>query len=585
MEKKSEVIEGKVDWRGRPAIKGQHGGVSSCWFILATFGLENVASLALAVNLITYFTMDMHIDIADASNVLTNYMGTSYIVSVAIAIFADVFIGRYKTVLLSASIEFLGLLLLTLQAHYSTLKPPLCNLFDPTSHCLRVSGKNAALLFISLYLIAIGSAGNKASLPVHCADQFDEKDPKEARQMSSFFNWLLLALCVGAAISLTLVVWVQNNRGWDKGFAISVGAMLLAFLVFLAGVPLYRIPMVQGTNALLEIVQVCVVAFKHRKLQLHENREELYEIKREKESAGGEEFVSHRNLFRFLDKAAVQPSIYRDDEDPTPWELCRVTQVENAKTILAMIPIFLSTIVMSTCLAQLQTFSVQQGLTMDTRITAHFHLPPASLPIIPVLFMILLIPLYDCLFVPFVRRLTGLATGITHLQRIGVGLVLSCVSMATAALIEAKRKNVANQHGLLDAVPLLQPLPISCFWLSFQYFIFGIADMFTYVGLLEFFYSQAPTALKSVSTSFLWCSMSLGYFMSTILVQVVNAATKKSTMSGGWLEGNNLNRNHLDLFYWLLAILSFVNFLNYLFWAKWYKYLPRDSADQENVGD
>lgn len=125
---------------------------------------------------------------------------------------------------------------------------------------------------------------------------------------------------------------------------------------------------------------------------------------------------------------------------------------------------------------------------------------------------------------------------------------------------------------MLDAIPILQPLPISVFWLSIQYFIFGIADMFTYVGLLEFFYSQAPKELKSVSSCFLWSSMSLGYFTSSVLVKVVNTATKGMTESGGWLGGNNVNRNHLELFYALLSGMSFVNLLIYLFVSKRYKY-------------
>lgn len=227
---------------------------------------------------------------------------------------------------------------------------------------------------------------------------------------------------------------------------------------------------------------------------------------------------------------------------------------------------------MTLCLAQLQTFSIQQGLTMDTRIANSFSIPPASLPIIPIGFLIIIVPLYDRLAVPFARKITGHITGITHLQRIGVGLILSAASMAVASLVEVKRKNVARSHSMLDAIPVAQPLPISLFWLSFQYFIFGIADMFTYVGLLEFFYSEAPKALKSISTCFLWSSMALGYFCSTIMVNVVNEATKGITRSGGWLSGNNLNRNHLNLFYLLLAALSSLNFTVYVFVARRYTY-------------
>jgi solute carrier family 15 (peptide/histidine transporter), member 3/4 len=283
-------------------------------------------------------------------------------------------------------------------------------------------------------------------------------------------------------------------------------------------------------------------------------------------------------LHRFLDKAAIERKSdvqLEKQETPSPWKLCRVTQVENAKIFLSMIPVFFCTIIMTLCLAQLQTFSVQQGFTMDTRITKHFNIPPASLPIIPVVFLIIIIPFYDRICVPLLRKFTGIPTGITHLQRIGVGLILSCISMAIAAIIEVKRKNVARDNNMLDAVPGVQPLPLSIFWLSFQYFVFGIADMFTYVGLLEFFYSEAPKGLKSTSTCFLWSSMALGYFLSSIMVQIVNSATKNVTASGGWLAGNNINRNHLNLFYLLLSVLSLINFFVYLVVSKRYKYRPQ----------
>jgi peptide/histidine transporter 3/4 len=88
-----------------------------------------------------------------------------------------------------------------------------------------------------------------------------------------------------------------------------------------------------------------------------------------------------------------------------------------------------------------------------------------------------------------------------------------------------------------------------------------------------------------MSSAFLWGALSLGYYFSTIIVKAVNAATKNYTTSRGWLQGNNINRNHLDLFFWLLAVLSFLNFLNYLYWSSWYKYVkqqdqPKDVSEQ-----
>ncbi|TKW16765.1 hypothetical protein SEVIR_5G321100v4 [Setaria viridis] len=576
-----EVIEGKVDWRGRPALRGRHGGALNSLFILANFGLENMASLSLAVNLILYFMEVMHIPLSDASNLLTNYMGTSYMVAVLISVFADIFIGRYMTVIISSLIELVGLLLLMLQAHNDRLLPPKCeSLLDP--NCQRVHGSNEVHLYLALYLIAIGSAGIKAALPAHCADQFDEKHPKEKLQMSSCFNWLLLSLCIGGAISVTVFVYIQNRWGWYRGFAAATGVMGLAIIVFIAGLPKYRIATVQGSSALTEIFQVYVAAFRNRNLPLPENPDELYEISRNKASPDTE-FVAHRDRpFRFLDRAAIVQTA--KDAAPNPWRQCRVTQVEHAKTVLAMVPIFCSAIIMGTCLAQLQTFSIGQGNTMDTRLSKRFSMPVASMPIIPLVFLMFAVPIYEILFVPIARHLTGIPTGITHLQRVGVGLVLSIVSMSIAAVVEVKRKKVAARHGMMDMIPGRDYLPMSCFWLGLQFSVFGIADMFTYVGLMEFFYSQAPRALKSMSSSFLWCSLSFGYFMSTIIVQAVNAATKGSTASGGWLASNNINRDHLDLFFWLLAVLSTLNFFNYIFWASWYKYrnaLPADAPEQQ----
>ena len=193
-----------------------------------------------------------------------------------------------------------------------------------------------------------------------------------------------------------------------------------------------------------------------------------------------------------------------------------------------------------------------------------FEVPASSIPVIPLVFMSILIPIYEFVFVPFARNITGHPAGITQLQRVGIGLVLSAISMAVAGFVEVKRRN----HFLKTP-----PVKISLFWLSLQYGIFGIADMFTLVGLLEFFYKEAPKGMRSLSTSFTWVSLSFGYFLSSIFVDLINAVTKRIAPSKqGWLHGLDINHNNLNLFYYFLAILSCINFVNYLYWASWYKY-------------
>ncbi|XP_058781602.1 protein NRT1/ PTR FAMILY 4.4-like [Vicia villosa] len=203
---------------------------------------------------------------------------------------------------------------------------------------------------------------------------------------------------------------------------------------------------------------------------------------------------------------------------------------------------------------------------MDTHITESFRIPPASLQAIPYVFLIVIVPLYDTLFVPFARKITGHESGITPLQRIGVGLFLVTFSMVSATIMEKKRRH--------EALNMNQTLSI--FWIAPQFIIFGMSEMFTAVGLVEFFYTQSLKGMQTFLTSITYCSYSFGFYLSSLLVSLVNkiTSTKGGDGVGGCLHDNNINKDKLDLFYWLLAALSFLNFLNYLFWSRCYSNNP-----------
>ena len=87
---------------------------------------------------------------------------------------------------------------------------------------------------------------------------------------------------------------------------------------------------------------------------------------------------------------------------------------------------------------QLQTFFVK------------FQIPPAAIQCIVGLTLLIIIPIYDRVFVPIARKVTGHHTGITMLQRIGIGLFVSALTMVVASLVETKRINVARNHGLVN---------------------------------------------------------------------------------------------------------------------------------------
>ncbi|KAL5182735.1 Protein NRT1/ PTR FAMILY 4.5 [Glycine soja] len=548
-EAEAEANVGDVEYQARKTPR--QGGYRATYFIFAMMLLDNIGFVANMVSLVLYFMNVMHFDYSGSATTTTNLLGTAFLLTIVGGFISDTYMNRLNTCILFGIIQLLGYSLLVIQSHDKTLQP------DPCLKSTCVHGTKALLFYASIYLLALGGGGIRGCVPALGADQFDEKKPKEHAQLASFFNWFLFSITIGASLGVTFVVYVSTESQWYKGFIISMSCSAVGLIFIASGKRFYhaRVP---GESPLLRVLQVLVVTVRNWRVKVPLDSDELYEIQSH-ESSLKKKLIPHTNQFRVLDKAAVLP----EGNEARRWKVCTVTQVEEVKILTRMMPILLSTIIMNTSLAQLQTFSIQQGTLMNTYI-GKLNIPAASIPIIPLVFMTLLIPVYEFAFIPLVRRITGHPNGITELQRVGVGLVLSAISMVIAGVIEVKRKHEFNDHNQHR---------ISLFWLSFHYAIFGIADMFTLVGLLEFFYKEAPQGMRSLSTSFSFLSLSIGYYLSTAFVELINLVTSKIGKSKkGWLEGRDLNRNHVQLFYWFLAILSLINFLIYLMCAKWYKY-------------
>ncbi|CAJ2656905.1 protein NRT1/ PTR FAMILY 4.6-like [Trifolium pratense] len=557
---------GYVDWRNRPALRGKHGGMLAASFVLVVEVLENLAFLANASNLVLYLKKNMHFSPTKSANNVTNFMGTAFLLALLGGFLSDAFFTTYHIYLISAAIEFLGLIVLTIQASVSSLQPPHC---DPTISCEEVNGAKALMLFGGLYLVALGTGGIKGSLAPHGAEQFDEDSVSGRKQRSTFFNYYIFCLACGALIAVTFVVWIEDNVGWKWGFGISTISIFLSIPVFLAGSTKYRNKIPTG-SPLTTILKVLVAAamnnciYKNSSSAVvnltsspsHPNSVRKQENE-ESSSKRIKEIQTPTNTLRFLNSAIENETIK-----------CSVQELEDVKIVLKILPIFGCTIVLNCCLAQLSTFSVQQAATMNTKLGS-LKVPPASLPIFPVVFIMMLAPIYDHIIIPFARKYTKSEMGITHLQRIGIGLVLSIIAMAVAALVEVKRKRVATDSNLLDDAT--KPIPITFFWIAFQYLFLGSADLFTMAGLLEFFFTEAPIKMRSWATSLTWASLALGYYLSSVIISIVNSVTGNSSHKP-WLSGSNLNHYHLERFYWLMCVLTGLNFLHYLFWAIRYKY-------------
>ncbi|GLJ51845.1 hypothetical protein SUGI_1101350 [Cryptomeria japonica] len=83
-----------------------------------------------------------------------------------------------------------------------------------------------------------------------------------------------------------------------------------------------------------------------------------------------------------------------------------------------------------------------------------------------------------------------------------------------------------------------------------------------YVGQLGFFNDQSPDALRSFGSALCMTSMSLGNYVSSLLVTIVMDITKREK-SPSWMPAN-LNHGYVDLFYFLVGGLTLIDFIAYV---------------------
>lgn len=278
----------------------------------------------------------------------------------------------------------------------------------------------------------------------------------------------------------------------------------------------------------------------------------------------------HKYTCRFLNKACAKTS-----SSTSEWMLCTVTQVEETKQILRMIPIWVATFIPSTMLAQTNTLFVKQGVTLDRHI-GRFNIPPASLIAFTSFTMLVCVILYDRVFVKIMQRLTKNPRGITLLQRMGIGITIHIVTMIVASMTERYRLKVAKEHGLVENGG---QVPLSILILAPQFILMGLGEAFLEVSKIEFFYDQAPESMKSLGTSYSITTVGLGSFISTFLLSTVSHITQKHGHKG-WIL-NNLNASHFDYYYAFFAVLNLLNLIFFMIVTKYFVYRAEisDSID------
>ncbi|RLN11404.1 protein NRT1/ PTR FAMILY 5.8 [Panicum miliaceum] len=498
-------------------------------------GVERFANKGMGSNLVTYLTGVVGMSTAAAAKSVVTWTGVSFMLPLLSSILTDSYWDRYSTLAASSLLYVLGMVALTV---WALLRPRLPR---PT-------------LFIPLYLMAFGQGGYQPTLQAFGADQLGIGDDdavaepgltaeEKGKVKSMFFQWWYFGICSGSLLGNSTMSYVQDNFGWVLGFAIPSGVMALSVAAFFCCTPLYRETQPKGAGSKPSspsgIFKVLKSILAGRKISLQsqdDNGDTMSELELQEKPLKAEPADAKEGM------GEAAPSV--------------------GKVILGLLPIWAILLIFAVIFQQPMTFFTKQGMLMDHKVgRGAFVIPPAMLQSSITVSIILLVPMYDRVIIPLINAVTRGSDGITVLQRIGVGMVLSVVAMAIAALVESWRLRVSAASGGAARLKI--------FWLLPQYVLLGVSDVFTVVGMQEFFYTQVPASMKTISIGLYLSVFGVGGFLGAFLITVLEMATARPGNSKGWFS-DDPREAHLDNYYWFLALLCFISFVIFTHLCKFY---------------
>ncbi len=149
------------------------------------------------------------------------FTASAYFFPLLGALLADVFWGKYKTILLISLMYCVGHGCLALM----DLGPFLAER-GGTGWGMR------PFLYLGLIFIAVGSGGIKPCVSAHVGDQFGRSN---RRLLTQVFNWFYFSINLGAATSTILTPWLLEEHGPWAAFGLPGVLMAVATFVFWLG--------------------------------------------------------------------------------------------------------------------------------------------------------------------------------------------------------------------------------------------------------------------------------------------------------------------------------------------------------------
>ncbi|RDY07035.1 Protein NRT1/ PTR FAMILY 2.8, partial [Mucuna pruriens] len=458
------------------SARKEQGGWIAVRYILGNETFEKLASMSLIANLVLYLRTQYNMDTTVSVEVFNIWSGSANFLPLVGAYLADAYTGKFNMLLIGSISSFLGMGFISLGAGIPSLRPPSCHTH---SDCIQPTSSQHAILYLGLGFFAVGSGGLRPCNIAFGADQFDIKTEEGRDQLESFCNWWYFLFTVALLLALIVVVYIQTNVSWFLGFIIPTVCFAFSLTIFLLGFNTYVRLKPKG-SIISDLVKVLVASSRKRRVKLGSDLS-FHDPPSASESEQRVTKPAHTNRFRCFDKAAVvtDPS-ERDSNGKTvdSWRLCRVQQVEELKSILATLPVWLAGVICFLSMGQATSFGTLQALQTNKSIGPHFSVPPAWMGLVPMIALSLWIFLYEKIYVPWTKKTITRGKRLSIEHRILMGILFSIACMVVSGLVEVRRRHGALKHGSFES-------PSSIWWLVPQFALSGLVEAFAAIPMME----------------------------------------------------------------------------------------------------
>ncbi len=509
-------------------------------FIVGNEACERFSFYGMRSILALYMINELMMSETESVEVMHLFISLIYILPLLGAWIADRFLGRYRTILYISLFYCLG--------HGVLALADLTTSLDMREN----------LLFLGLFIIALGAGGIKPCVSAFVGDQVDGQPSQVMTRVYAAFYW---AINLGSFFSFLVVPYIRQTWGYSWAFAIPGVFMAIATLIFWCGRKYYRHKepthahffstllcrvfrgareacaryggeqVAKATNTTIRIAAFIVIApiVVLLAVQCQDAGSTLASL-----MGCGEVISSLCGLLTLLLYVAAvvlaalhlaathgvqnffgtAGSMLYLGKEKTAANYSE-EQIADTRGLMRVLIVFTLIIPFWSLYEQTMSSWVLQGKEMQPiQLWAGFRFGAEEMQSINPLLVMIFVPLLTLAVYPYIGRWS------TPLRRMGMGIVLAGISYGAVAWLQAR----------LDGGEQL-----SILWQSLPYFLLTISEILVSTTGLEYAYTAAGKNMKSTVLSFWYISSTLGNALVIYMTSLVDdpAATSTFLLYGG----------------------------------------------------